>query len=54
MANQVAWQDGHHAIPGNRGSLRIEHPEAEKVAGTLVLSQVPGTEEARDQLQYRR
>ena len=34
--------------------IRIEHPEAVKVSGTLVVRQVPETDEEREQLQYRR
>ena len=54
VAHQLAWQGGHHAIPATEAHIRIEHPEAVKVSGTLVVRQVPETDEERDQLQYRR
>jgi len=54
LAHQLAWQGGHHAGPSDGAHIRIEHPEAVKAPGTLVLRQVPETDEERGQLQYRR
>jgi hypothetical protein len=34
--------------------IRVEHPEAIRVEGTLKLRQVPETDEERERLIYRR
>ena len=41
-------QGGRHAIPATEALTRIEHPEAVKVSGTLMVRQVPETDEERD------